>query len=305
MSRSFVEPDLGLSQHYLRNSLSPKTWQGYCAAWSSWNSFREMYVNTEYSYPNLALSFINQLFSQGSSFSHVSRVIAGISFFQKWFNEPHMSGLFQVKQVLKGFRKGSFTQDSRRPITFEVLQSLVKACEQVCKSALEVQLFKTAFVLCFFGAFRISELVARNRQVPSALLLEDVSILDNVLVCNIRKSKTDQLGKGSLVRLSRFESKCCPVLLCELWLSVRPSCGSAFLCHADGSPLTIFQFSSVLKKCFDSIGLSGYRFTTHSFRIGAATEADSLGFDESSIRRIGRWGSGRFNLYVRPNLVLH
>lgn len=175
MSRSPLEPDLGLSLDYLRNSLAPKTWQDY---YSSWCSISKGYVNSDLSYPDVALLFVNNLISQGLSFSHVSRMIAGVSFFHKWHYESHMPHLFLVKQVPKGFRKGAFSQDTRRPITFDILKLLVKACEYVCKSPLEVQLFKTAFSLAFFGAFCIGKLVAPNRQGRPTLLTSDVVISD-------------------------------------------------------------------------------------------------------------------------------
>lgn len=94
----------------------------------------------------------------------------------------------------------------------------------------------------------------------------------------------DQCGRSAIIRIFRLDNMFCPVLQCELWLSIRPSRGVAFFCYEDGSPLTGFQFSSVLKICLYRIGLAGYRFTSHSFHIGTATEAHRLGLDESIIR---------------------
>lgn len=44
-------------------------------------------------------------------------------------------------------------QDTRHPITFNILKLLVSSCDQVCRSPLEVQLFKTAFSLAFMVLF--------------------------------------------------------------------------------------------------------------------------------------------------------
>lgn len=60
----------------------------------------------------------------------------------------------------------------------------------------------------------------------------------------------------------------------------------------------------VFKKC---VALGGYdpdSFSSHSFRIGAATEAARVGLSQESIKRIGRWDSDRFRLYIRPHMLI-
>ncbi|KAM4013588.1 uncharacterized protein ACNLHF_003677 [Anomaloglossus baeobatrachus] len=56
---------------------------------------------------------------------------------------------------------------------------------------------------------------------------------------------------------------------------------------SDGSPLTKFQFLALFHKCLRSFGLKPTDFGTHSFRIGAATEAARAGLSNSEIQRIG------------------
>lgn len=109
---------------------------------------------------------------------------------------------------------------------------------------------------------------------------------------------------GSLV--SRLRSLVCLLMqLVRLALVLSGKGGGlSFFIHFDGFPLTRYQFCSVLKKCLSVIGLAGYRFTSHSFRIGAVTEADRLGLGKTIIRKIDRWGLDRFCLYVRPDLIL-
>lgn len=68
-------------------------------------------------------------------------------------------------------------------------------------------------------------------------------------------------------------------------------------------PLTKYQFNAVLKRSLLSLGLGGFKVSTHSFRIGAATEAARLGLDESVIMRLGRWESRCYSIYVRPDLI--
>ena len=47
------------------------------------------------------------------------------------------------------------------------------------------------------------------------------------------------------------------------------------------------------------IGRDPRQFSSHSFRKGGAVSLQSLGVEDSLIRRLGRWKSDAFNLYVR------
>lgn len=41
--------------------------------------------------------------------------------------------------------------------------------------------------------------------------------------------------------------------------------------------------------------------SSHSFRIEAATEAARLGLNATMIKKVGRWKSDSYLLYIRPN----
>ncbi|XP_015262016.1 PREDICTED: uncharacterized protein LOC107106395, partial [Gekko japonicus] len=63
--------------------------------------------------------------------------------------------------------------------------------------------------------------------------------------------------------------------------------GYKFGRHEDGSPLTKHQFWTVTTRALAKLGLSGVRFGTHSFRIGAASTAAALGYSPPDIQRLG------------------
>lgn len=88
------------------------------------------------------------------------------------------------------------------------------------------------------------------------------------------------------------------------YLALRPPCFGDFFIHKNRSVLTKFQFNFILKSSLRYLNLDVFNFTSHSFRIGAATEAARLGLDSSLIKRLGRWESDRYRIYVRPNLIV-
>lgn len=61
--------------------------------------------------------------------------------------------------------------------------------------------------------------------------------------------------------------------------------------------LWVFPFSS------PSLSLPPAEFSTHSFRIGAATAAHGMGFSDEELQQLGRWDSFSFSLYVHPQLL--
>lgn len=61
--------------------------------------------------------------------------------------------------------------------------------------------FSKAFVLAFFGAFRISELVPANKQGTSGIRFEQVVVDQFGVHIWLQQSKMDQCGKGRWVNL--------------------------------------------------------------------------------------------------------
>lgn len=100
-------------------------------------------------------------------------------------------------------------------------------------------------------------------------------------------------------RMGAFESCSWPVPVFKA-LGQR---GSNFLVHEAGSPLTKYQFTALFKHCLEVAGVSSKEYGTHSFRIGAATEAARAGLQESEVMRIDRWRSSWYARYIRPELL--
>ena len=185
-----------------------------------------------------------------------------------------------------------------------MLLNLFLQLHTVRSSAYEYVLFKAAFALAFFGALRIGELVSASRTAHGGLLEGDVELWGDEVRVWVRRSKTDQEGKGMRLSLFRVpDATICPVRAVEHFCSVRPGLGGSFLVHQDGSALSRFQFLAVFRKCVVAAGYNPREYATHSFRIGAATEAARAGLDAAAVKRIERWDSDRFRIYVRPQLL--
>ncbi|XP_077196898.1 integrase/recombinase xerD homolog [Paroedura picta] len=251
----------------------------------------------------LLLSYLAHLKGRGQSHRSIRVTMAGLKFFSKAWGSWDPSSSFLAGKALKGWgRASTAVTDARRPITMDILLRILSSLGEVCTSRFEVTLFRAAFTLAFHGAFRCSELVAASRWAARspALRWEDVRFTAGGVELWVRRSKTDQDGKGTAVFLHRGSHRAaCPVSnLCE-FLSVRPGRTGLLFVHRDGSYLSRYQLAAVLKRCLRGAGLRPEWYGTHSFRIGAATQAFREGAEPEEIMRRGRWHSKAYAAYIR------
>ena len=62
--------------------------------------------------------------------------------------------------------------------------------------------------------------------------------------------------------------------------------------------LTRVKFSKLVRETVLAAGWSG-NFTSHIFRVGAASTAASLGVPDYLIKALGRWNSNEYLLHVK------
>ena len=144
---------------------------------------------------------------------------------------------------------------------------------------------------------RIGELTSKSLKHydPRPLRRNDIDILTSLgqrqVKMTIRQSKTDQLGHSSTLYLSQTGGPACPVTSLAEFLAVRnhnTPADSQLLVHFDGNPLTRYQFTSVLGKTLKFCNINKGHFRSHSFRIGAATEAAMRSIPDVVIKQWGR-----------------
>ncbi|XP_077349935.1 integrase/recombinase xerD homolog [Lithobates pipiens] len=304
LPRGTVEACVGRVSGWIRRSVSGGTWSAYERTWNEWEALCEQVQADVRDHRLLVLYFVARNLEDGISVASLGRKLAGLAFWFKLRSVPDLTKDFWVRQAVKGYRKGRQIKDDRRPVSFELLVKICEKLRVVCSSGYEVVLFRAAFVLAFFGVFRIGELVSPSKRGRGGLFVEEVACLTDRVTMKVRRSKTDQDGKGKEVVVFAIPGcHLCPVRVLWEFLGCLPALLGSLLLHERGEFLSRFQFITVFRKCLLALGLGGEKFSSHSFRIGAATEAVRWGLDEESVKRISRWESRRFRSYVRPELV--
>ena len=117
--------------------------------------------------------FIASLSLEHKAPSTMAAYVSAISNWHKTHRYEDPTNDFLVKKSLKGGSKRPSGQELREPITLELLGKLVEALKPVCESVYEQKMMKCAYLLAFFGLFRIGEIVAdtKERAQKSVILL--------------------------------------------------------------------------------------------------------------------------------------
>ncbi|XP_078542343.1 integrase/recombinase xerD homolog [Lissotriton helveticus] len=302
-----VEAWCPIASDLIAASVAPKTKSRYERAWQVYMAVLQSQGGAGEFTPLGVLRFKVSQREEGRSLTLVRRQLSAIAFFAGIKGVADPTKDLRVRRAMRGWeRLAPRVKDTRRPIDSKRLVDILGVLPQVCWSHYEMQLLRLAYSLAFFGAFRISELVPSTKMdKQGGMSVEDVVVAAELLQVRVRRSKTDPLGKGVWVQLRAVQGAgYCPVMLMGRFLQIRPRCDDdRLLVHADGTPLTRFQFTRICKRALELLGEDVAHFTSHSFRIGAATTAAELGLSSSAIKKMGRWSSSCFERYVRPQLV--
>ena len=102
----------------------------------------------------------------------------------------------------------------------------------------------------------------------------------------IKASKTDPFREGCSIHIGRGKYPLCAVHALLAYLVIRgDGPGSLFLCQ-NGQPLSRALLTDWLRRIMAAAGISGL-FSSHSFRIGAATVAGRNGIPDHLIQELG------------------
>ena len=114
----------------------------------------------------------------------------------------------------------------------------------------------------------------------------------------IKQSKTDPFRQGVQLYLGKTDTCLCPVKEMWAYLATRDAIPGPLFKLANTQGLTRQEFSARLTRILTAAGVPVKGYTTHSFRIGAATTAKEAGVSDVHIQMLGRSKSDAYQLYV-------
>jgi site-specific recombinase XerD len=278
-----VQDKVSRVKNYINKSLSASTRKFYridfiiFCTWCDSNSFIALPAEPE----TIAL-FISEQADSGIKPATLCRRLAAIRMAHTTHGFINPTQHIDVKLVLKGIKNEKGTsQDKKAPLTAERLESIIAHCPDNIIGHRD----RALLILGFSGAFRRSELVA--------LTLNDIERTPEGIKVIIRKSKTDQEGKGQTIAIlngNRFRA----VDVLYKWLVMANiTNGHLFRSirrggHVQEAVLSDNAVAVIIKSYASKAGLTIDNFSGHSLRSGFITSGAQSGADLYKLMEVSR-----------------
>lgn len=229
----------------------------------------------------VALYITDLAAGRGLKASTIRRRLAAISQLHKEAGYSSPVAHEHIKDVLKGIlRTHGSLQEGADPILISTVRRMLGPMER--ERNLAAVRDRALLLLGLAGGLRRSEL--------SALLVEDLGFVEEGVVILIRRSKTDQEGKGMRVGVPYgSHPETCPVRNLKTWLSALGREAGPLFCQVDrhgnlkGGGLSGQAMTRMIQKRARSAGLDGKRYSAHSLRAGLVTGASAAGVSDKRI----------------------
>jgi len=156
------------------------------------------------------------------------------------------------------------------------------------------------------GLFRVRELLAeREGEFDPAftMLTSDIRISDSgefgTIHFRLKAPKEDKKNRSKIVDVYGTGTDTCPARAFKKWHTKMdwPQDQPAFR-WSNGTPLTAKKFNQILSTHLGGGGEGQKPFTSHCFRIGAASRLGHLGYSDEDVKAMGRWSSRAFEEYL-------
>lgn len=279
-------------------SLAASTWRSYVGNWerfTAWCASRSL--DSLPSSPQTLVLYLEEMVASGRSLAAITVALAAIA-------HEHRRRLLSPPQAREpahsAVRAIRARMADRRPVGSRALTSAqIASVVSALPGDFQGIHDRALLLLGFAGAFRCSELVALN--------IADVTLVGSGLSVRVRRSKTDQEGRGRDVQIPRSRDVAfCPEQAVRQWISTAPSTSVALfrLPQQPYRRLDRGGVTRILLKRMREAGLETIGYSSHSLRAGFATSAIMSGASfESVIQRTGHRTYGGAAHYVRPEGV--
>ena len=233
--------------------------------------------------PRIVSLYLTYLSTKDSKISTLKRRVVSIGVIHRlkgyYLDMKHPSIIENIMGIKR--RKGSI-QKGKKPILINNLKQLINVIDEKNKEDLKKLRDRSIILIGFSGGFRRNEIVSLD--------YEDLDFVEEGLKIQIRRSKTDQFGEGSVKALPYFDSsKYCPVISLKNWIEIsKISTGPLFRRFVKGSKLSKNRLTDqtvalLIKQYLQLAGIDSKNYSGHSLRSGFATSAAESGAEERSI----------------------
>ncbi|WP_394847354.1 site-specific integrase [Pendulispora brunnea] len=281
---------------YVEEAKASSTRRAYRTAWGAfeaWCAAQEFAALP--ADPSTVALYIAYLADEGLAVSTIGKVLAAIADAHRTRGLAWLRGAPAVNLTMSGIRrKLGVAPHQKTPVRDRELRAMVATLEPADGQAWSLTALRDRALLTlgWSGMFRRSELVS--------LGVRDIRRVREGLIVTLRRSKTDQTGKGREKGIPyAADPDLCPVRALEAWLvAAKITEGPIFRAvnrHGQVSKRALSDRSvaDIVKRVARAAGLDDGDYSGHSVRAGAASTAAENGRSLSAIMKVGGWTSER------------
>ena len=233
--------------------------------------------------PKIVSLYLTHLSTKDAKISTLKRRLVSIGVIHKlkgfYLDTKHPSIIENIMGIKR--RKGSI-QKGKKPILINHLKQIIKVIDEQDKATIKKLRDRSIILIGFSGGFRRNEIVSLD--------YDDLDFVTAGVKINLKRSKTDQYGEGSVKGLPYFESpKYCPVVTIKKWIEIsKIDSGPLFRRFTKGSNLSKNRLTDqsvalIIKDYLELAGIDSKNYSGHSLRSGFATTAAESGAEERTI----------------------
>ena len=250
--------------------------------------------------PKIVSLYLTQLSTKDIKISTIKRRLVSIGVIHKlkghYLDTKHPSIIENLMGIKR--RKG-VNQKGKKPLLINNLKKIINVIDEQQKEIIKRFRDRSIILIGFSGGFRRSEIVGLD--------YDDLEFVKEGLKINIKRSKTDQFGEGTIKGLPFFDnSEYCPVVSIQNWIEIsKISSGPLFRRFSKGSNLTEKRLTDqtvalIIKNYLNLAGIDSRNYSGHSLRSGFATTAAEAGVEERSIMAMtGHKSSEMVRRYIK------
>ena len=276
-----------LQEETLVNLQSSKADNTVRAYRSDFNDFRIFCVQNGFkampSEPKIVSLYLTHLSLKNIKMSTLKRRLVSIGVIHRlkgqYLDTKHPSIIENIMGIKR--RKGSI-QIGKKPLLINNLKKIINVIDEDKSEEIKKFRDRSIILIGFSGGFRRNEIISLD--------YDDIDFVTEGLKINLKRSKTDQFGEGSLKGLPYFDnSQYCPVISLKKWIEISNiDSGPLFRRFSKGSKLTENRLTDqtvalLIKKYLKLSGIESKNYSGHSLRSGFATTAAESGAEERSI----------------------
>ena len=233
--------------------------------------------------PKIVSLYLTHLSTKDAKMSTLKRRLVSIGVIHRlkghYLDTKHPSIIENIMGIKR--RKGSI-QKGKKPILINHLREIIKVIDEQDKEPIKKLRDRSIILIGFSGGFRRNEIVSLD--------YDDLDFVTEGLKINLKRSKTDQYGEGSVKGLPYFDSsKYCPVVTIKNWIETsKIDSGPLFRRFTKGSNLSENRLTDqsvalIIKNYLQLAGIDSKNYSGHSLRSGFATTAAESGAEERTI----------------------